>query len=71
MAFMCEEYPSWKEIKCEVSKTDLLDIISAAQDVGIDQAIEDYIKENYEAVLVPDIDAAYEAARDDRFTEES
>lgn len=70
MAYLTREYPSWDSIKNEVSPLDLLDIIDKAIKSGdIDEAIKDYIEENYDYETVPDYDAAYEQMRDDRLTE--
>lgn len=70
MAYKTEEYPSWSEISGDLSRSELLSIIEVGFDVGLDQAIQDYIKDNYDPVIVDDIDAAYEAMRDDRLTED-
>lgn len=70
MAHLTREYPSWDDIKKEVGKFDLLDIIDAAIKSGyIDEAIKDYIEENYDYETVPDYDAAYDQMKDDRLTE--
>ena len=62
------EYPTWEEIRGEVSAEELLEIIDVAKEVGLDVAIQDYIEATYEAESVLDIDAAYDAMRDDLLT---
>lgn len=59
-------YPSWDDIKYEIPQHDLLDIISDALVFGdIDTAVSDYIEENYEPEYEEDVDAAYDAYKDD------
>lgn len=45
-------YPEWNEIQYDIDKGDLLGIIDMAIQIGIEQAIEDYIKDNYEPVII-------------------
>ena len=65
--FMTAEYPSWDEIKENVSETDLKEIIDIAlqDNMDIEGAIQDYIEAEYEPTMVPDVDAAYDAKRDE------
>jgi len=42
-----ETYPQWQEVKEEISKDDLLEIMDTALEVGLDEAIKDYIEANY------------------------
>lgn len=59
-------YPSWNEVKEEVSRSELLDIIDSALDFSIDDAIQEYIEENYEPREEVDPDAAYDAYKDEK-----
>lgn len=65
--FMYAEYPAWSEIKQAVCHADLKEIIDMALEdsMDIEGAIQDYIEANYEPTMVPDIDAAYDAKRDE------
>lgn len=64
---MIIEYPSWDEIKANVSKQELLEIVELAIKIdNIQLVIESYIEANYEGTAVPDIDRAYEEARDEK-----
>jgi len=40
-------YPTWNEIKDEISKDDLLEIMDTALEIGLDEAIKDYIEATY------------------------
>jgi hypothetical protein len=63
-------YPKWEDIINEtymsrnhglqynVSRSDLEDIIEMAREIGIDQAIQDFIEANYEPIDL-DTDADY------------
>ena len=42
-----ETYPSWNEIKEEISKEDLIEIMDIALEVGLYEAIKEYIEANY------------------------
>ena len=42
-----ETYPSWNEVKEEISKEDLIEIMDIALEVGLDEAIKEYIEANY------------------------
>ncbi|MEN4053284.1 hypothetical protein [Sulfurimonas sp. NWX79] len=42
-----QTYPTWNEIKDEVSKEDLLEIMDAALDIGLEEAITEYIEATY------------------------
>ena len=59
-------YPSWDEVKSEVSRLDLLDIIDSALNNDIDDAVKEYIEENYEPRKEIDHDAAYDAYLDEK-----
>lgn len=58
-------YPSWGDIKDNISLCDAIEIITCALDCGtIDDAVKDYIKVNFDPIYEDDIDAEYEAWRD-------
>ena len=40
-------YPTWNEIKDEISKQDLLEIMQTALELGLEVAIADYIEATY------------------------
>ena len=40
-------YPTFQEIKEEISKDDLLEIMEIALEIGLDEAIKDYIEATY------------------------
>ncbi|MCD4667512.1 MAG: hypothetical protein K8R44_02795 [Sulfurimonas sp.] len=40
-------FPTWNEIKDEVSQQDLLEIMITALELGLEVAIEDYIEATY------------------------
>ena len=40
-------YPEWHEVKDEISKEELLEIIDYGLEVGLDEAIKEYIEANY------------------------
>ena len=40
-------YPTWNEIKDEVSQEDLLEIMDTALELGLEVAITDYIEATY------------------------
>ena len=42
-----QTYPTLQDIKEEISKEDLLEIIEAALEIGLDEAIKDYIEDTY------------------------
>jgi hypothetical protein len=42
-----QTYPTWNEIKDEVSKEDLLEIMEAALEIGLKEAQKDYIEATY------------------------
>ena len=61
MKRMIKVYPTWDEVKDEAEKEDLMYFIDYARDgKDIDDAIEEWIKENYHYVLEEDPDYAYE-----------
>ncbi len=61
-----KEYPTFNEIKEDLSKEELLEIIDMSLDTGlsIDEVISDFIKDTYEDIKVLDVDFAYECYRD-------
>ena len=42
-----ETYPQWQEVKAEISKDDLIEIMDIALEIGLDEAIKEYIEANY------------------------
>jgi len=56
-----KNYPSWNEVKEDLSQNDLLEIIEAAQDLGLDEAIQEYIEASYEPSYEVDADALRDA----------
>ena len=40
-------YPTYQEIKEEISKDDLLEIMETALEIGLEEAIKDYIEASY------------------------
>jgi len=40
-------YPTWNEIKDEVSQSDLLEIMDTALELGLELAIQEYIEATY------------------------
>ena len=66
---MAKVYPEWDEIKHDIDKHDLLIIVEMGLELGIDKAIEDYIKDNYEPVIIREgdqmrINAFFDAIKD-------
>lgn len=57
-------YPTWDEIKDEVSKEDLFEIVVMAKESGIDKAIQNFIEATYSPEHEYDADAAYDAMRE-------
>ena len=49
---MAKVYPDWDEIKNDIDKNDLLAIIEIGIDIGLTYAIQDYIKDNYEPIII-------------------
>lgn len=49
---MSKVYPDWDEIKNDIDKNDLLAIIEIGIDIGLTYAIQDYIKNNYEPIII-------------------
>jgi len=49
---MSKVYPDWDEIKNDIDKNDLLAIIEIGIDIGLTYAIQDYIKDNYEPIII-------------------
>lgn len=43
----CDTYPTWNEIKDDISKKDLIEIMDTALELGLDVAIQDYIEATY------------------------
>jgi len=61
-------YPTFEEIKDEISKKDLIEIIESAislHDGDINAAIQDYVEAEYEPSKEFDCDYAYDSYRDD------
>jgi hypothetical protein len=42
-----QTYPTFQEIKEEISKKELLEIMQTALEIGLDEAIKDYIEATY------------------------
>jgi len=42
-----QTYPTFQEIKEEISKEELLEIMEAALEIGLEEAIKDYIEATY------------------------
>jgi len=64
-------YPTFDEIKEDLTKQDLIEIIEAAMtlhDGDIDAAIQDYVEAEYEPTKELDLDYAYDSYRDDQLT---
>jgi hypothetical protein len=71
-------YPKWEDIINEthmmshvlqynVSRSDLIDIIETAREIGIDEAIQDFIEANYEPIdFDTDVDYHYDQIKDKR-----
>jgi hypothetical protein len=70
-------YPKWEDIINEtymsrnhglqynISRSDLEDIIEMAREIGIDQAIQDFIEANYEPIdLETDVDYYYDQIKE-------
>lgn len=51
-----KEWPSYTDVRCDMDVGDLREIVEQAFDVGIDQAVDDWIEANYEPRVVPDTD---------------
>ncbi|ADG92293.1 hypothetical protein Arnit_0628 [Arcobacter nitrofigilis DSM 7299] len=64
-------YPIFEEIKEEILKQDLMEIIESAislYDGNINLAIQDYIEAEYELVKEFDYDYAYDSYKDNLLT---
>ena len=44
-----QTYPTFQEIQEEISKQELLEIMEVALEIGLDEAIKDYIEATYTA----------------------
>lgn len=69
--FMMRIYPTWDEIRLDLTKEDLLGLLDEAIDNEreIGAVVFDYIEENYDPEYVEDPDAAYNQMKDDKLTE--
>jgi len=59
MKYYIEEYPSFEDIKDELTRDDLLDIIKYTKNIekaDINEIIQEYIEDNFEPTKVRDID---------------
>ena len=59
MKYYISEYPSFDEIKDDLTKEDLKDIVEAIMELGlskVDNIIKNFIEANYEPTRVRDID---------------
>jgi hypothetical protein len=71
-------YPKWEDIISEthmmshvlqynVSRSDLIDIIEMAREIGINEAIQDFIEANYEPIdFDTDVDYHYYQMKDEK-----
>jgi uncharacterized protein (DUF1810 family) len=75
-------YPKWEDlinetymsrnhgIQHEITRSNLVDILEMAQEIGIDEAIQDFIEANYEPIdWETDIDYYYDQMRDEKLME--
>jgi len=63
MKYYIEEYPSFEDIKDELTRDDLLDIIEYTKNIekaDINEIIQEYIEDNFEPTKVRDIDREIE-----------
>lgn len=58
-------YPTFEEIKEDLTKENLLEIIEMAKDSDLETAINDFIESEYEPVKEIDYDYAYDCYRDE------
>jgi len=59
MKYFIDSYPSFEDIKDELTRDDLLDIIEYTKNIekaDINEIIQDYIEDNFEPTKVRDID---------------
>jgi len=59
MKYYIDEYPSFEDIKDELTRDDLLDIIEYTKSIekaDINEIIQEYIEDNFEPTKVRDID---------------
>ncbi len=64
-------YPTFEEIKEQISKEDLIEIVESAislHDGDINLAIQDYVEATYEPIKEFDYDYAYDSYKDDLLT---
>ena len=74
MKYYTNEYPSFENIKNNLSKNDLIDIIEQTIDYGdsvIETIVKDFIEANYEPIKVRDVDRERDEMIDEEMRNES
>jgi len=74
MKYYISEYPSFDEIKDDLTKEDLKDIVEAIMELGlskVDNIIKNFIEANYEPTRVRDIDRERDEMIDEEMRNES
>jgi len=74
MKYYTNKYPSFDEIKDELTREDLIDIVEAIIELNlpkINSFIEDYIVDNFEPIMVRDVDREKDEQIDEEMKNES